>query len=269
MAQALAHAGDELAAVAMATGGSAAQRRQALTAVAAGLVRHCPEGAARVAGPLVAALARRMAAGGPGSPLTPLPELAALLLAFPDPRRPDPRLSDALHRAALYMADPSLSWPAQPMAVLALLSRLGCLPDEAPYVIESSTDRWRRSLRPGHDSSAELALLAAVEGDTAAVSHYADTARTPAIRSTTLRTAATHLAGAQVALSPDTRADDRVPRTCLALARASGDSSPPDEATARHLALRLLRSDAWTCTIPLLPPLAPGALGHLARLRGT
>ncbi|MFE4666157.1 hypothetical protein ACFRI7_15005 [Streptomyces sp. NPDC056716] len=267
VAQALAHTGDEAAATAMATGGTAPQRRQALTAVAAGLVRHCPEGAARVAGPLMETLARRIE-DGRGGPTTPLPELAALLLAFPDVRRPAPRLSDALHRAARHVADPSMSWPTRSMAVLTLLARLGCLPDEDSGVVASTTDRWLRSLRPGQGASAELALLAAVDGETDAVWCHADAARTPDARSTTLRTAAAHLAGAQAALATDSRADDRVIRTCLALARASGDGSPPDEATARHIALRLLRSDAWICTIPLLPSLAPGALGHLGALAG-
>ncbi|MFI7097766.1 hypothetical protein ACIBK8_00160 [Streptomyces sp. NPDC050161] len=266
VAQALAHTGDEPAASAMATGGNAAQRRQALTAVAAGLVRHCPEGAARVAGPLVESLAQRIEAGRQGSPRTPLPELAALLLAFPDVRHPAPRLSDALHRAALCVAAPSMLWPTESMPVLTLLARLGCLPDEDTYVVASSTDRWRRPLQPGQEPSAELALLAAVDGDTAAVWRHADEARTPDVRSTTLRTAAAHLAGTQVALATDSLADDRVIRTCLALARTSGDGSPPAEATARHIALRLLRSDAWTYTIPLLPPLAPGALGRLGAI---
>ncbi len=63
VAQALAHTGDERAASAMATGRNAEHRRQALTAVAAGLVRHCPEGATRIAGSLTEALARRIEAG--------------------------------------------------------------------------------------------------------------------------------------------------------------------------------------------------------------
>ncbi|MEV0266354.1 hypothetical protein AB0I49_34105 [Streptomyces sp. NPDC050617] len=266
VAQALAHTGDEPAASAMATGGSAAQRRQALTAVAAGLVRHCPEGAARVAGPLVEALVRRIEAGGQGSPLAPLPELAALLLAFPDVRHPDPRLSDALHRAALHAAAPAMSWPTRSMAVLALLARLGCLPDEDAYVVASSIDRWRRALQPGEEPSAELALLAAVDGDPVSVWRHADAARTPDDRMTAFRFAATHLAGVRVALATDSGADDRALRTCLALARASGGGSLPDEPTARHITLGLLRSEGWTYTIPLLPTLAPGALGHLGAM---
>ncbi|MFG3409488.1 hypothetical protein [Streptomyces sp. NPDC048142] len=269
VAQALAHTGDEPAASAMATGDSAPQRRQALTAVAAGLVRHCPEKAARVAAPLVEALAQRIEAGRHGSPLIPLTEPAALLLAFPDIRHPAPRLSDALHRAALHVADPSLPWPpARSMIVLALLARLGCLPDDDTDIVASSTDRWRRSFQPGQEPAAELAMLAAVDGDTAAVWRHADAASTPDARVMVLRTAAAHLAGARVTLTTDHRAADRVIRTCLALARASGDGGPPAEETARRIALKLLRSDAWTHTIPLLPPLAPAALGSLGAMAG-
>ncbi|MFB8140640.1 hypothetical protein [Streptomyces parvus] len=264
VAQVLAHSGDEAAASSMVTGGSAAQKRQSLTAVAAGLVRPCPEGASRVAERVLEALVRGMEGGRQGSPLNLLPELAALLLAFPDVRRPDPRLSEALHRAALRVADPALPRPTQSTAILTLLAKSGLLPDEDTYVIANATDRWRSSSPPGQESSAELILLAAVEGDTVAVRRHADLAGSKAsnARLTGLRAAATHLAGVQVALPTDSRADDRVLRTCLALARASGRVIP-DETTARHIARELLRSEAWTFTIPLLPPLAPRALGRL------
>ncbi|MEV7287151.1 hypothetical protein AB0O01_21710 [Streptomyces sp. NPDC093252] len=268
VAQALAHTGDEPGARAMTTGRGAPERRQALTAVAAGLVRHCPEGAARVAEPLVEALVRRTRTGGPGLLPRLLPELAALLLAFPDVRDPAPRLSDALRRAALDVADPSVSWPTESMAVLTLLARLGCLPDDGTHLVAGSTGRWRRALRPGHKPAGQLALLAALDGDAAAVLRHADAARTPDARATVLRTAAAHLVGARVTLATDSRSDERVTRTCLALARASGDGRAPDRATAHDLALRLLGSGAWTHTIPLLPALAPGALGRLGVLAG-
>ncbi|WP_436737039.1 hypothetical protein [Streptomyces sp. BBFR102] len=262
VAQALAHVGDEVAATAMVTGDTV-QRLQALTAVAAGLVRHCPEAAARVAEPLVEVLARRMERG---TPRVPLPELAALLLAFPDVRNPAPRLSDTLGRAVLRVAAPSMAAPERSMAVLALLEQLRCLPDEAVNAAESSVGRWRRARRPGPQSSAELALLAAVNRDTAAVWRHADAARTPDDRAAALCTAAAHLAGTQVAPTADSGAHDRVIRTFLALARAADRDSPPAEETARDVALGLLRSDAWTRTIPLLPSLAPGALGHLGAM---
>ncbi|MFE6697152.1 hypothetical protein [Streptomyces sp. NPDC057718] len=265
VAQALAHAGDEAAATAMVTGDTA-QRLQALTAVAAGLVRHCPEAAARVAEPLVETLARRM---GTGSPRVPLPELAALLLAFPDVRNPAPRLSYTLGRAVLRVAAPSLATPERSMAVLALLERLRCLPDEAVNIAESSVGRWRRARQPGSQPSAELALLAAVNGDTAAVWRHADEGCTPDDRAMALGTAAAYLAGAQVVPAADNGAHDRVIRTCLALARAADHDSPPAEETARDIALGLLRSDAWTRTIPLLPSLAPGALRNLGAMART
>ena len=268
VAQALAYAGDEPAACAMVQASKASQRQHALTAVAAGLVRHCPEGAARVARPLVETFARRLdTAVGRGSPRIPLIELASLLLAFPDVRDPDPQLSDALHLAALRVADPSRPRSTRSMAVLTLLARLGCLPGEATYAVENptSTEGWGHSAQRGQQEapSAELALLAAMDGDTAAALGHAEAARRLDARSMALRTTAAHLAGIQVPLATDSDADDRVVRTCLALARASREGSPQEEATARRIAVRLLRSDAWTCTIPLLPTLAPGALGHL------
>ncbi|OON81402.1 hypothetical protein B1H18_08770 [Streptomyces tsukubensis] len=262
VAQALAHARDEDAATAMVTGDTA-QRLQALTAIAAGLVRHCPEAAERVAEPLVEVLARRMETG---TPRVPLPELTALLLAFPDVRNPAPRLGDTLGRAVLRVAAPSMAAPERSMAVIALLERLRCLPDEAVNAAESSVGRWRRARQPGPQLSAELALLAAMNGDTVAVWRHADAARTPDDRSTALGTAAAHLAGAQVAPAADSGAHDRVIRTCLALARAVDHDSPSAEETARDIALELLQSDAWTRTIPLLPSLAPGALGHLTAM---
>ncbi len=262
VAQALAHAGDEAAATAMARGNTA-QRFQALTAIAAGLVRHDPEAAARVAEPLVEVLTRRMGAGGPH---VPLPELAALLLAFPDVRTPAPRLSDVLGRAALRVAAPATVSPARSMSVLALLERLGCLPDEAVNAVESAVGRWRYARQSGPHPLAELALLAALNGDTPAVWRYADAARTPDDRAVAFGTAAAHLAGAQVAPAPDSDARDRVIRTCLALARVAAHDSPPAEGAARDIVLELLRSDAWSRTIPLLPSLAPGALKHLGAM---
>ncbi|GFH35915.1 helix-turn-helix domain-containing protein [Streptomyces pacificus] len=262
VAQALAHAGDEAAATAMVTGDTA-QRLQALTAVAAGLVRHCSEAAERVAEPLVEVLARRMETG---TPRVPLPELAALLLAFPDVRNPAPRLRATLGRAVLRVAAPSMAAPERSMAVLALLERLRCLPDEAVNAAESAVGRWRRARQPGPRPATELALLAAVNGDTAAVWRHADAAPTPDDRATALGTAAAHLAGAQVAPAADSGAHDRVIRTCMALARSVDQDSPPAEETARDIALGLLQSDAWTRTIPLLPSLAPGALGNLTAM---
>ncbi|MFD7066318.1 hypothetical protein ACFV97_03680 [Streptomyces sp. NPDC059913] len=264
VAQALAHTGDESAATTMAMGGASRERdRQALTAVAAGLVRHCPEAAARVAEPLVEVLVRRMTMGGPRVPLL---ELAALLLAFPDVRNPAPWLSGALGRAALSVSAPTAQAQTRTMVVLALLERLGCLPDEAAESAASAVGRWRHALGMGPQPPAELALLAALDSDAAAVWRYAEAARTPADRVSALGTAAAYLAGVPVVLVTDSGADDRVPRTFLALARGSGDGGPPDEEAARYIMRELLCSDAWTRTIPLLPALAPGALGHLGAM---
>ncbi|MFE2486468.1 hypothetical protein ACFXGR_24815 [Streptomyces mirabilis] len=261
VAQALAHAGDAPAASATAAGRTAAEKRQALTAVAAGLTRHCPEEAARIAEPLTEALIRRIDSG---SPLRTLPELAALLLAYPDIRRPDPRLHEAFRLASLRLSDTPPPWHTPSMTVLTLLKRLGCLPERNSHVIAGITSRWQRSLQPGEEPCAELALLSAVDGDTTALWRHAEAARTPDGRATALYAAAAYLAGAPITLTTASRTGDRVVRTCLALARASGDGSPPAKATARRIVRSLLRTDAWTHTIPLLPQLAPGALRHLS-----
>ncbi|MGW2766123.1 hypothetical protein [Streptomyces sp. NPDC001275] len=260
VAQALAYAGDGPAASTMATG-RAAEKRQALTAVAAGLVRHCRGEAARIAESLIDALPQRI---DEGSPFRVLPELAALLLAYPDVRQPDPRLHEMLRLGLVRMAKTPQQWHAPSMAVLTLLERFGCIPEENADMVASMTERWQRSLQPGQEPCAELALLCAVDGDTAALWRRAEAARTADGRAAALATAATYLAGVPMALATDSRADDRVVRTCLSLARASGDGRPPAEATARHIVRRLARTNAWTHTIPLLPQLAPGALGHLS-----
>lgn len=266
VAQALAHAGDASAASAMASGAAAAQRRQARTAVAAGLVRHRPEEAARIAEPLVEALARRIGEPGRPAPLRVLPELAALLLAFPDVRQPDRRLRDALRQVALRMAGAPVPDGTPAMAVLALLERLGCLPDEAADVVAAVTDRWRRSLRPGQDSCAEVALLAAVEGDITTAWRLAEALRAPDERSLALAAIAAHLSGVPVALSTRHRADDRVVRICLALAHRCADSSPRAESPAREAVRELLELGAWARAVPVLPRLAPGALTHLSTI---
>ncbi|GAB2940510.1 hypothetical protein [Streptomyces heilongjiangensis] len=261
VAQALAHAGDASAASATATGRTATEKRQALTAVAAGLARHCPEEAARIAEPLTEALVRRIDAG---SPFRTLPELAALLLAYPDIRQPDPRLHEAFRLASVRLSDTSPQWHTPSMTVLTLLKQLGCLPRGNSHVVAGMTDRWRRSLQPGQEPCAVLALLSAMDGDTTALWRHTEAARTPDGRAMALYAAAAYLAGTPVTLATDSRAGDRLVRTCLALARTTGDGSPPAEATARRLVRGLLRTDAWAHTIPLLPQLAPSALRHLS-----
>ncbi|MBQ0827878.1 hypothetical protein [Streptomyces tagetis] len=262
VAQALAHAGDGPTAISMVRGDRAVQRRTASTAVAAGLVRHRPAQAARIAEGVVAALVLRIGE----APIRTLPELAALFLAFPDVRQPDPRLREALRRAVRSLTETPMPWHAPSMAVLTLLERLGCLAEEDAHVVEGPTDRWRRSLRPGHEAGAEVALLAAVDGDIAGLWRHAEAVATPDERWRALHTAAAYLSGAPVALSTDHRAGDRVTRTCLALARASGDDGPPAEATARDIVRSLVNADAWTHVIPLLPRLAPGAPAHLSTI---
>ncbi|MEU7184557.1 hypothetical protein [Streptomyces sp. NPDC045369] len=265
VAQALAYAGDGPMAIVMPTGRNSTEKRQARAAVAAGLMSHCPEEAVRIAKSHTEALRRRIDVG---SPLRVLPELAALLLAYPDIRQPDPRLHEAIRLAALRVTDTPPPWHASTMTVLSLLERFGCLPEGNSDLVAGLTSRWQHSLQPGEEPRTELALLSAVEGDTTALWRHADAARTREERVAALCAAATYLAGAPVALTTDSRADDRVIRTCLALARRCDDSSPSAQATARRIVRSLLRTESWAHTIPLLPQLAPGALGRLSVIAG-
>ncbi|MFJ3659205.1 hypothetical protein ACIPPM_01905 [Streptomyces sp. NPDC090119] len=264
VAQALAHAGAGSAAQSLVTG-RVAEKRQALTAVAAGLVRHDPEEAARIAQPLIEALVLR---SDGDTTLRTIPELAALLLAHPDIRHPGRRLREALRLALVPAARAAQSWHAPSMTVLALLARIGCVPGEESDTVAGMVDRWHRSLQHRQQPYAELALLAAVYGDEDALRCHTEAAPTPYGRATALSAVATYLAGTPVALATDSRADDRVLRTCLALARAAGDGRPPDLMAARSLVRGLLETGAWAHSIPLLPVIAPAALrpvGEVAR----
>ncbi|MFD7878297.1 hypothetical protein ACFV5G_30065 [Streptomyces sp. NPDC059766] len=260
VAQALAHTGDGPAALAAIAGG-ATQKRHALTAVAAGLARSCPSAAARIAEPLTESLAQRI---DEASPLRVLPDLAALLLAYPDVRQPDPRLRQALRRAALPSAHTSPSWPASSMTVLTVLQHLGHLPEETTLLLANMTTRQQHSAQPEQAAATHLALLCALTGDTTTLRRHAEAAPTPHERAAALATAATHLAGIPVAPLTNHRADHKVVRTCLALAHASADNNPPAEATARHFTHELLTTGHWTHTIELLPHLAPKALKRLS-----
>ncbi|MER8029583.1 hypothetical protein ABTZ78_11530 [Streptomyces bauhiniae] len=262
VAQALAHAGEGSAALALVTG-RVAEKRQALTAVAAGLVGHDPEEAARVAQPLIEALVLR---SDGDTTLRTIPALAALLLACPEVRHPCASLREAFRLALVPAGQAAQSWYAPSITVLALLAWAGCVPGEECDTVTGMVDRWRGSLRHRQQSYAELALLSAVYGDEAELRHHAEAAPTPYERAVALGAAATHLAGTPVALATDSHADDKVLRTCLALARTSGDGRPPDAVTARSIVRRLLHIDAWAHTLPVLPQLAPAALTPVSEI---
>ncbi len=263
VAQALAHAGDGPAALAI-VAGRVSERRQAKTAIAAGLVGHSPEEAARIAESLTEELANRI---DRGSPLSVLPELASLLLAYPDAHHPDPRLHEVLQLASERAAFSPQTWQDPSMALLSLLERLGYVPEEAVHVVAGFTGRWRHSLRPGQDPGTELAVLLAVDGDTVGLQQHAMALADPGARAKALWAGAAHLAGCNAVLAVSReRLANRTLQTCLAIARRPGDGSPPDEVTARYMVRSLLRAGAWTHTISLLPQLAPEALGHLSTI---
>ncbi|MDX6741535.1 hypothetical protein [Actinocorallia sp. A-T 12471] len=259
VARALAWAGEELAVAGL------PDNVQALTAIAAGLVRHRPEEAAGITGPLIEKLTRR---NSPGSALRVVPDLAALLLAYPDVRRPDPKLSEALRDAALNLARKPPPRHAPSTAVISLLTRLGLLSEEDTHVVTAETDTWRHSHRSGQTPCGELAVLFAMDGDTAALDRLVKAARTPDAQTAILSAAAAYFAGVPVAPTVARAAAHRVVRTCLALTRATETEAPPAEAPARTFTQRLLKTGGWPPTIPLLPTLAPDSLTPLATLTG-
>ncbi|MFJ7421507.1 hypothetical protein ACIQXD_23250 [Streptomyces uncialis] len=270
-AQALAHAGEaadaeELAGRkepedTMSTGARRAQIRRSLTVVAAGLARRAPETAARLVGPQVVRLTPEP---GFGSPLDPLPQLAELLLAFPDVRQPGSALREAIDGATDLLKKHPQQWNPQALTVLALLEGLKWYPE--PPLDAGSAVAWCRTLAPYHVPYAELAVLAAVKGDTAEARRPADAAPTADGRAAALAALATRLAGVPVTLDADGASQDSTVRLCLALAHAAGDGSPPDEPAARSLVRELLAGEGWVRAIPLLPRLAPEALVPLAEL---
>ncbi|MDT0266726.1 hypothetical protein RM844_10515 [Streptomyces sp. DSM 44915] len=272
VAQALAHAGDATAAVRLArhrdpgdgvpTSQLRGQIRQSLTAVAAGLARRAPEAAAQVVDPLLTQLSLRV---GTGSPVNPLPRLAALVLAVPD--RPESgsmsgsELREVLRHATGFVTEPPQQRPVPAALVLALLGRFEAYPELSPGADLMSD--WLRTLDPARVPHAALAVLRAVEGETAEALRVVEAAPTRAERATARAAVASQLAGVPVTLAADPDADDALVRLCLALACAAGASAAPDEATARSLTRRLLADDEWRRAIPLLPRLAPDALAPL------
>lgn len=250
VARALGWAGDAPGATALATG-AATQRTQALTAAAAGLVRHHPDEAARIADPLVGSLTQRVVRG---SRLLPFPELAALLLAYPDVRNPDPVLHEALGRAAEFAAELALSGHRSLPPVLPVLERLGCLPGRLADTVANAAAGWRQQPSPG----LEFALICAMDGDVPALLRHVDGQALP------LWTAAAYFTGTAVPLAADNRARDNAARTCVALAHASGHTATPGATTGVDLARSMVGNGDWTNTISLLPDLAPDALPRLA-----
>ncbi|MFI9627637.1 hypothetical protein [Streptomyces sp. NPDC052042] len=262
--QALAYAGAESMALAPITGGTSAQRRQADAAVAVGLARHRPEEAVCLTEGLAAKLARRIAVPNRTGLFRVLPELATLLLAAPDVLPSGSRLRNALHQAVREVIGSPAPQHAATMTVLTLLGRLGCLSDETAEAAEAAVGRWCCSLRPGPGSGPEIALLAAVDGDTDLAWRHAESLPTPAEQSLALGAVAAYLAGAETPLATDPQADDRMVRLCLALARAATRDGPSRRGSARHTVHRLLRTGGWTRAFPALPGTAPEALPHLA-----
>ncbi|MFG2905238.1 hypothetical protein ACGF13_09270 [Kitasatospora sp. NPDC048286] len=273
VAQALAHAGEAEAAVAVArleepedAKASPSVRgkrtRRTILLVAAGLARHDPEHAAELIGPAFQLVQRRIDAG---RPVSQLPALAELLLALPDPTRPDPGISEVIRITSEFTNGPRQTWDPEETSLLALLRRLDCAP--APGRAERELDEWLHSLRPERTPHAEFALLSALDGDAADALRIANAAPTATARAAALAAAARVLAGAPAVLSAE-EAEDSAVQLCLALAHAGGrpDRTDADRAAAFSLLRELLAQGSWTQAIPLLPLLAPDSLTPLSEL---
>ncbi|MFJ4774125.1 hypothetical protein ACIP88_34305 [Streptomyces uncialis] len=270
VAQALAHAGEAADAKetaerkepedTMSPAARRAQIRRSLMVVAAGLASRAPEAAARLVGSQVVRLTQG------GSPLDPLPQLAELVLAFPDVRQPDSALREAIDFATALLRKSPQQWNPQAVTVLALLEGLKWYRE--PTLDAEAAVAWCRTLAPDHVPYAELAVLAVVNGDTVEARRLADAAPTADGRAAALAALATRLAGVPVTLDADRASQDSTVRLCLALAHATGDGTPPDETAARSLVRELLAGEGWARAIPLLPRLAPEALVPLAELVG-
>ncbi|MEW1858857.1 hypothetical protein AB0399_00455 [Streptomyces sp. NPDC088194] len=270
-AQALAHAGEADIAEEVATrtdpednmpaAARRAQIRQSRTAVAAGLAQQHPHAAARLIDPVIDAVELRL---GNGSPFSPLPQLAGLLLAFPDIRRPGPRIRKLLCQAGSFVHEPRQQWHPPSVVLLALLERLHCVSDTAG--VADAVNGWVSTLPPDQIPYAELAVLKVVEGDLEEAARITETATTSEMRSSTQAAVAAHLAGTDIALATDPASEDASIRLHLTLVHAVRDRDTYDKAAARSLILKLIATDNWALAIPLLPQLAPEALAPLAEL---
>jgi hypothetical protein len=225
-------------------------------------VRHCPDEAHRIASGLAEKLLTRLQAG---SPLKIFPEVAGLLLAYPDVRRPSPVVHQALHAAALHTASPRQTPDGQSLALLHLMHQRGLLQADDPDTIAAATERWSNSVHPGQEPFSDIALTFAMNGDIAKLMQHAEVALTSNLAAQALCIGATYLAGLDTAPALDNRLTDRALRTCLALALATRETSRADEVTAIQFCNRLLAIGNWTFMIPLLPLLPPAATNYLGR----
>ncbi|MFE7559966.1 hypothetical protein [Kitasatospora sp. NPDC057500] len=279
VAQALAHAGDADGAAEMAgraepesAGPSTLRTHRAMAVVAAGLVHsapppHDPEPSRSAVEPWRGLI---------GHLSNPLPLVAPLLLASPEPRRPTPELGELLDLAAGFVHRARQTWDPESALILAVLRRLGlsCAPDRPA----DELDVWLRALRPERLPRAGLALLSALDGDLAEVHRLAEAAPSPAARADVLATAAHALSAAPAPLLTEEEPVDGALRLCLALVHACTvrpTCANAPRAAASTLVHDLLTGGEWTRAIPLLPVLAPEALpalgdlavAHLDRLR--
>ncbi|MGY4987547.1 helix-turn-helix domain-containing protein [Streptomyces nigrescens] len=270
VAQALAHAGHPQEAIAMAhrtepgdptIGRNASRTRHTLTLIAAGLVGHQPDLAAQLAGQVTQSLKQRIECG---SPLPLLPQLAELLLAYPDIRRPAPLLSTTIQLAVHHATRaPHQQWRGDNMLIMALLGTLNCDLELPPAEL---IDDWLNAAPHAPGSPSELAVLRAIQNRVDEALSLAHTTPAPPARAFGLTAIANQLLNHPVLLSPAPSAPDAMTRRCLALAHTMADKAPKDEPQARALVTASLTDEGWTHSIPLLPLLAPTALLPLSTL---
>ncbi|MEU6485461.1 hypothetical protein [Streptomyces sp. NPDC046887] len=273
VAQALAHTGDAEAAERWTRGEGARstarhQDEQSRTAVAVGLVPYDPEACGRLVGERLAVLER--SARMPYLRGRVLPAVAELLLALPEPRRPDARMCAALESFRAARGEDIRSWDPRAVLVHALLD-LGAIPHGSP-ALGARLDSWEQSMAGTPHAVgppvAEWAVLHAVRGDVEAGCRIAGRGRTSQERAAALAAVATCLARVRTVV-PAAQADGAQEDSrlrFLALAHALGPESAPDEERARYLVRQVLATEHWYYALPLLPRLAPSALPPLADL---
>ncbi|MCK8678370.1 helix-turn-helix domain-containing protein [Streptomyces lichenis] len=273
VAQALAHSGDAEAAERWtrgegARGTSRHQDEQSRSAVAVGLAPYDSRASGRLVAERLAVLER--SARAPYLRGRLLPEVAELLLALPEPRRPDARMRTALESFRAAQGEDIRSWDPRAVLVHALLD-LGPIPHGSPP-LGARLESWERSMAGTPHAVgppvAEWAVLHAARGEVEAGCRIAERGGTSQERAAALAAVATCLAGVRTVV-PAAQADGAQRDSglgFLALAHALGPESAPDEERARHLVRQVLATEHWYYALPLLPRLAPDALPPLADL---
>ncbi|SFT13134.1 hypothetical protein SAMN05444716_10895 [Streptomyces harbinensis] len=275
IAQAFAHAGEPEAAQEWAGREGAArsarpQVERTAAAVAVGLAAHAPDVAARIVEDRLARAGR--AAMLPVESISRqrlLPEVAGLLLALTDPRRPDDSVCTLLRALGARPRNDIKKWPPDTILVQALLDAAGCVPGIGlPPGRMRDWERYMATAKRAEGTFvfAEWAVLQAFRGDLGAARSTAGLGRTARERTAALAAVAAYLGRVPVvAPAADGWAvQDASVLRFISLADALGADATRDAEQARLLTREVLASEHWWYALPLLPTLAPQVLPRLA-----